>query len=52
MGHRPLQYDFGGNSVVVERFVSNLRRKIDHGRAPLLHTVRGVGYSLRQPAVR
>ncbi|MEU9153202.1 response regulator transcription factor [Streptomyces sp. NPDC048417] len=46
------QYDFGGNSVVVERFVSNLRRKIDRGRAPLLHTVRGVGYTLRQPAVR
>ncbi|EXU64169.1 alkaline phosphatase [Streptomyces sp. PRh5] len=42
------QYDFGGDSVVVERFVSNLRRKIDHGRAPLLHTVRGIGYTLRQ----
>ena len=46
------QYDFGGDSVVVERFVSNLRRKIDYGRAPLLHTVRGVGYSLRQQAAR
>ncbi|MFE4175496.1 response regulator transcription factor [Streptomyces sp. NPDC056909] len=44
------QYDFGGDSVVVERFVSNLRRKIDHGREPLLHTVRGIGYSLRRPA--
>lgn len=43
------QYDFGGDSVVVERFVSNLRRKIDHGREPLLHTVRGIGYSLRRP---
>ncbi|MFJ8148698.1 response regulator transcription factor [Streptomyces sp. NPDC096048] len=42
------QYDFGGDSVVVERFVSNLRRKIDHGRTPLLHTVRGVGYVLRE----
>ncbi|MEU0029640.1 response regulator transcription factor [Streptomyces sp. NPDC006335] len=42
------QYDFGGDSVVVERFVSNLRRKIDHGRTPLLHTVRGVGYTLRE----
>ncbi|MFD5661020.1 response regulator transcription factor [Streptomyces hirsutus] len=42
------QYDFGGNSVVVERFVSNLRRKIDHARPPLLHTVRGVGYTLRE----
>jgi two-component system OmpR family response regulator len=46
------QYDFGGDSVVVERFVSNLRRKIDHGRDPLLHTVRGVGYTLRKQAVR
>jgi two-component system, OmpR family, response regulator len=46
------QYDFGGDSVVVERFVSNLRRKIDHGRAPLLHTVRGVGYTLRPQAAR
>lgn len=44
------QYDFGGDSVVVERFVSNLRRKIDHGRTPLLHTVRGVGYTLREKA--
>ncbi|MFD3523466.1 response regulator transcription factor [Streptomyces sp. NPDC058653] len=44
------QYDFGGNSVVVERFVSNLRRKIDHGRTPLLHTVRGVGYTLKERA--
>jgi two-component system OmpR family response regulator len=42
------QYDFGGDSVVVERFVSNLRRKIDDGREPLLHTVRGIGYSLRR----
>jgi two-component system OmpR family response regulator len=42
------QYDFGGDSVVVERFVSNLRRKIDHGREPLIHTVRGIGYSLRR----
>jgi two-component system OmpR family response regulator len=44
------QYDFGGDSVVVERFVSNLRRKIDLDRTPLLHTVRGVGYSLREQA--
>ncbi len=41
------QYDFGHNSVVVERFISNLRRKVDQGRLPLIHTIRGVGYSLR-----
>lgn len=46
------QYDFGGDTVVVERFVSNLRRKIDQGREPLLHTVRGVGYTLREQAAR
>jgi two-component system OmpR family response regulator len=44
------QYDFGGDTVVVERFISNLRRKIDQGRTPLLHTVRGVGYTLREQA--
>lgn len=41
------QYDFGGDSGVVERFVSNLRRKIDFGGPSLIHTVRGFGYSLR-----
>ena len=46
------QYDFGGDSVVVERFISNLRRKIDHGRVPLVHTIRGVGYTLRRPGPR
>lgn len=41
-------YDFGGDTNVVERFVSNLRRKIDDGAVtPLLHTVRGFGYSAR-----
>jgi two-component system, OmpR family, response regulator len=32
---------------VVETFVSYLRRKIDAGGDPLIHTVRGVGYILR-----
>ncbi len=45
-------YDFGGDTVVVERFVSNLRRKVDQGNTPLLHTVRGVGYTLREQAHR
>lgn len=41
-------YDFGGDANVVERFVSNLRRKIDDGHErPLLHTMRGFGYSAR-----
>jgi two-component system OmpR family response regulator len=41
------QYDFGGDSNVVERFVSNLRRKVDLDPPPLIHTVRGFGYTIR-----
>ena len=41
------KYDFGGQSHVVELYVSYLRRKIDAGRPPIIHTVRGFGYVLR-----
>jgi two-component system OmpR family response regulator len=41
------QYDFGGDASVVERFVSNLRRKIDFGGPSPIQTVRGFGYRLR-----
>jgi two-component system, OmpR family, response regulator len=41
------QYDFRGDGNVVERFVSNLRRKIDVSAPPLIHTVRGFGYTIR-----
>jgi two-component system OmpR family response regulator len=47
---RVWQYDFGGQANIVELYVSYLRRKIDKGRTPMLHTLRGVGYVLR-PAV-
>ncbi|WP_189934588.1 response regulator transcription factor [Streptomyces sulfonofaciens] len=40
-------YDFGGRAHVVELYVSYLRKKIDAGRTPMIHTVRGVGYVLR-----
>ncbi|MEW1843096.1 response regulator transcription factor [Nonomuraea angiospora] len=40
-------YDFGGQSNVVELYISYLRRKIDAQRQPMIHTVRGVGYTLR-----
>lgn len=40
-------YDFAGDGNIVETYISYLRRKIDHGRAPLIQTVRGVGYRLR-----
>jgi two-component system OmpR family response regulator len=44
------EYDFNGDGNVVETFVSYLRRKIDAGEEPLIHTVRGVGYCLRVTA--
>jgi two-component system OmpR family response regulator len=42
-------YDFGGDARVLETYISYLRKKIDSEGSPLLHTVRGVGYSLRLP---
>ena len=47
---RVWNYDFGGQAHVVELYISYLRKKIDSGRAPLIHTVRGVGYVLKPPA--
>ncbi|MCP2247979.1 two-component system, OmpR family, response regulator [Lentzea aerocolonigenes] len=44
------EYDFGGRSNVVELVISHLRRKLDDGHEPLIHTVRGVGYVLRRAA--
>jgi two-component system OmpR family response regulator len=46
------QYDFGGDPNVVETYISYLRKKLDTGRTPLIHTLRGIGYSLRLPAER
>lgn len=40
-------YDFEGDPSVVDTYVSYLRRKIDHVSPKLIHTVRGVGFSLR-----
>lgn len=40
-------YDFRGRSNLVDLYVSYLRRKIDTGREPMIHTVRGLGYILR-----
>jgi two-component system OmpR family response regulator len=44
---RVWQYDFGGQANVVELYVSYLRKKIDAGREPMIHTVRGAGYVLK-----
>lgn len=44
---RVWQYDFGGQANIVELYISYLRRKIDAGREPMIHTLRGVGYVLK-----
>jgi two-component system response regulator MprA len=42
-------YDFGGESNIIEVYVRYLRQKTEAGGEPrLLHTVRGVGYVLRE----
>jgi two-component system response regulator MprA len=44
-------YDFGPTSNALRVYVGYLRRKLeDAGSRPLIHTVRGVGYALREPA--
>ncbi len=45
-------YTFAGNASVLETYISYLRHKIDAIDPPLIHTVRGVGYSLRLPPER
>ncbi|TDC79332.1 response regulator transcription factor [Micromonospora sp. KC606] len=44
---RVWNYDFGGQANVVELYISYLRKKIDLGRAPMIHTLRGAGYVLK-----
>jgi two-component system OmpR family response regulator len=44
------QYDYDGGDNVVETYVSYLRKKIDRLGPPLIHTIRLVGYTLRQPS--
>lgn len=44
---RVWEYDFGRESNIVELYISYLRKKIDHGRSPMIHTLRRVGYLLR-----
>jgi two-component system OmpR family response regulator len=47
---RVWSYDFGGRAHVVELYISYLRKKIDNGREPMIHTVRSVGYVLKPAA--
>ncbi|HEY8745561.1 MAG TPA: response regulator transcription factor [Chloroflexota bacterium] len=43
------EYDFGGDASVLDTYISYLRKKVDTFEPPLIQTVRGVGYVLRQP---
>lgn len=42
-------YSFGGRTSIVDLYVSYLRKKLDRGHEPLIHTIRGVGYQIRPP---
>jgi two-component system OmpR family response regulator len=42
-------WEYAGQSQVLETYISYLRRKLDSLGPPLIHTQRGVGYSLRHP---
>ena len=43
-------YDFGPGSNALRVYIGYLRRKLEEaGARPLIHTVRGVGYVLREP---
>jgi len=48
---RVWNYDFGGQANVVELYISYLRKKIDAGREPMIHTMRGAGYVLKPATV-
>lgn len=41
-------FDFGGDGGIVETYIGYLRRKLDRDEPKLIHTVRGVGYTLRR----
>jgi two-component system OmpR family response regulator len=43
---------YSGQSQVVETYVSYLRRKLDRLGPPLIHTRRGIGYTLCSPDVQ
>ena len=44
---RVWNYDFGGQANVVELYISYLRKKVDAGHTPMIHTMRGAGYVLK-----
>ena len=44
---RVWSYEFTGRSSIVEIYISYLRKKVDAGFDPMIHTVRGVGYVIK-----
>lgn len=46
---RVWDYDFSGDTGIVDTYISYLRRKLDNGGPKLIHTVHGIGYVLRGP---
>ena len=44
---RVWSYDFAGRSSIVELYISYLRKKIEADGGPMIHTVRGVGYTIK-----
>ena len=42
-------YDYFGDTNVVDVYIRYVRKKIDDGEKPLIQTVRGVGYALKEP---
>ena len=40
-------YDYSGGTNVVQQYVSYVRRKVDSGRPPMIHTLRLTGYILK-----
>ncbi len=44
---RVWNYDFGGQSNIVELYISYLRKKIEAEQEPMIHTVRGSGYVIK-----
>lgn len=49
ISHHIWNYDYEGGSNVVDVYIRYLRKKLDDGFEPkLIHTVRGVGYVLRE----
>jgi two-component system OmpR family response regulator len=43
------EYDFNGETNIIETYISTLRRKVDTTEPHLIHTIRSIGYVLRVP---